>query len=309
MSSQVKLYGLTFAASTVFAIYYSFYSSEISILYMMLLLVSATMLAVLSSTVLVVEREMIKYSEYFTDFEYEKDICIFELFDSIHRPTIMLLPNSTETAIKVGLSVRNLIHNDGDDTIVFLGAASLQTPPEGTADGVSSIVYDDEENESPHQVYQGALEEATSKKANMIRYARLPSVDDVKNRSRDVRSDYTRWLRNQISQLERNENYFLVNSPRAPKWGAAGARIISGEDIFDLTHKNGAAIYIRDATIAQSQAEIIRKGVFSGKIGNIRIYNKNSDGISIFGLGASGANIKDLKKELADLLTAIKNPN
>ncbi len=302
MSRQVIQYAVTFGASTLISIYYALFSSEISLVYMLMLLMATVNLALISAMLIVVDDSLKNLQNYVIDFKAELNICIVNLISRLHRPSAALIVNSSDLVKSIANSIRETTEDTADRVgVLFLGATSLQTAPEGDAEVSTLTNYEDEDGQSPHQIYQGALEEATSKKSPIVRLVSLPTVEEMLSRSRSVQTDYSRWLRNQLSQLARNENYLLIDTPRTPKWGVSGMRVISGENIYDITHKNGIAIHIRDVRIAVAQTEKIVKGAFSGAKANIIIYGKKAYEGRRFGKEARRQNLTTLEHDLKAL--------
>ena len=206
---------------------------------------------------------------------------VLQLKKSLHRhvtPLVEMEPTSASMAIKAADSILNTVNNKNEipKQIVFIGAASLQTPPEGL-DENDIIDYEDVEDESkqsPHQIYRGALEAASTKSVRIVRFVNLFSADHSSTRSKSVQSDYVKWLKNQYNQIARNPNFIIIDSPRVPRWGAGGARIITYDTVIDLTHKEGCALFIRDPFLAQTQSDLIYEDAFSAMPANIRIIRK-----------------------------------
>jgi len=232
-----------------------------------------------------------------------------EVVQQFRRPLVTLENRPEKVAEVIADAIRAVLKRSTDQrrSITFFGAASLQTPAKGWIPVRPSDTFDQEEQQSPHQIYQGALEAAASSRAHVDRYVHLMSDREFEKRSSAVKNDYLRWLKNQISQMTRNENYVLIDSPRAPQWGASGARIMAGEVFVDLTHKSGAAVVIRDELIAKEQLRSGEEEARSAKPENITLYSNSKSLIPDLDLRYSkpGATIKS-EQQLKDDLDRLR---
>ena len=305
MPHQIVQYLLTFSFSTGAAIYYSVFWDNISYTYMFVLLVSVINLAFISSSLLTIENEIHLFLRFKTSYRGDIDAVLRRLIEGLHRPSVSKISTPLELVQKIGTEIRIACEISTPTTgITFVGAVSLQTPDEGSK--LEPVQVDEgEDQQSPFQIYQGALEEATSRRVFTQRFVNLPTSDELKARSHSVSADYMRWLKNQISQISRNEQNFLVDTPRAPKWGVAGARIILNESMFDITHKNGMSLHLRDQRIAEMQTQKIRTAALSGSPKNVTVYCKEKDigeatfpGTNIVDIEAMNLRFEALKKAM-----------
>ncbi len=250
------------------------------------------------------------YVSKMAEIDYVENRHCKDLIQHFRRPLVSLETKPENVAEVAAGAIRDVLKRSTEEgrRVIFFGAASLQTPPKGwvpvRAEGV-----DAEDEQSPHQIYQGALEAAASSRAHVERYVRLIGKE-FDNRSITAKNDYVKWLKNQLSQMTRNENFVLIDSTRAPKWGTSGARIMAGEVLIDLTHKSGAAIVIRDERIAAEQiASGIKAAISVQQPGNLTVYSKVqiSDLTSRFGPKAQHRLSSELLNDYVRLKTSLSN--
>jgi hypothetical protein len=156
-----------------------------------------------------------------------------------------------------------------DYQIVFFGAVALQSPSDDWR-------HDEETGAtlSPHQVYHGALEEIASKGIPLARFVGLLTKDEFKNRSAAVKKRYQHWLSSQRSQMKRNPNFVLIDSPRATKWGATGGGIMSATRMIQFTHRKGFAFILHDDRLMTAIAEPTIEEITKAQSKNIKAYRK-----------------------------------
>lgn len=301
MTRHSLVYVFSFGFSTFAAIFYSFVADKISIIAIACLFSSVIYLSLISTTLLDIESKTKRFQNFLLDFQLQRNRAISMLVDELHRPSVRLLSNRLELVKSLGTEIRSRSPKS-EIPIVFVGAIALQTPDEADDSIEQSLAYDDEDEQSPYQVYQGALEEAASKSIPIQRFVQLPDEDEIRTRSKKWARDYLRWLENQSSQMSRNDNFILINSPRSPKWGAAGARILLAESIYDITYKGGVTIHIRDSRIVNTQKEKVVLSVLSGRLSNVVTYCSEIRKAKVL-FGAVNANGLD---EMAMLVTRTK---
>ena len=301
MSRQALIYALSFGFSTVAAIIYSFIANDLSLHVIVVLFSSVVFLSYTSTTLLDIETTLVNFSEVSKDLQTQWRITVRAMLDNLHRPSACVINNQISLVNEVGRAIRENIKISNGETI-FVGAASLQTPAEGTDIKNTNLIYEGDEEQSPFQIYQGVLEEAASRNAKIIRYVSLLQPDEISRRSPKLANDYVRWLANQAGQINRNSNFFLVDSPRCPRWGSTGATILAGENIFDITMKGGGTIQIRDQRITDFQSEKLVQSAMAGDPSNVTVYSSDHQLAKARFLGA---NIKD-ENDFKDFIEEIR---
>jgi hypothetical protein len=228
-----------------------------------------------------------------------------------YRPMVRLLESSDE----VSLAARSLI-TDPDNVpiflngkVVFLGAAANQSD---RSKRESSVRSEDSER-SPVQIYQGAVEEAMSKLSPIYRIVSLLTPEEFSKRSLDKRRQYISWMGNQISQLKRNPNYVLLDNKRAPKWGTAGAAILSSSGYLQFTRAGGNALFVRDRWLSRHMMSAIMVDLTETKVDNKQAYTQmDSDEIALyssdneFGRSLSADDLSKLVEKLGERSSAEK---
>lgn len=221
---------------------------------------------------------------------------IHAVVEKLRRPLISM----SDDPEKVSLMVANLIRDMSSTkvegfNIIFLGAAGLQL-----GKNRSLIDYDiDDKKSDPALLYQGALEELSSKSASIARVVKMMTHEEFLLRGPDAQEKYLVWLGNQRSQMQRNSNYRLINSPRAPKWGAPNASILLSDAMATISNKNGVTYVIKDPYISRKLASAAFTEIYSGEKDNISIYKK--DGYSDHEKASHFYTVETLKKEVLDL--------
>ena len=274
MSRQALIYALSFGFSTCAAIIYSFIADELSLHVITVLFSAVVYLSYVSTTLLDVEATLGRFRGISDDLQGQRRATVWAMLDTLHRPSARVIHDQVSLVNEVGRAIRENTRF-GSGAAVFVGAVSLQTPSEDTDARASALIYEDDEEQSPFQIYQGILEEAASRNATIVRFVSLPKREELQGRSTKWANDYARWLENQISQINRNASFFLVDSPRCPRWGSAGARILVGENIFDITRKGGGTMQIRDERIATLQSEKVVQSALAGDRSNVTVYSSD----------------------------------
>ena len=171
--------------------------------------------------------------------------------------------------------------------LVFVGAVGLQVPPTGR--DFRMDVSDDEDRISPHQVYHGALEEIASREVPVARFISLLTEREFEARSPAIRNRFLLWLEAQRGQMLRNSKFQLIDSPRAPKWGATGGSIVSSRRWLQLTHGRGAALIVDDDRMVESLLASIATDIYAGNKENIHVYQKErserSEALNVYDAG------------------------
>jgi hypothetical protein len=92
-----------------------------------------------------------------------------ELFQLFRRPLVSIETEPDDVAEVAASAIREVLKRSTEEgrRVVFFGAASLQTPPKGWVPIRSGDGLDAEDAQSPHQIYQGALEAAASARAHV----------------------------------------------------------------------------------------------------------------------------------------------
>ena len=187
--------------------------------------------------------------------------------------------------------------------LIFLGAASLQTPTVGLEERKFSR---SEVEEAPDQVYHGALEEIASKSLRVGRFTGLLGIEEFRNRSLGVRNRYLSWLKSQLGQMKRNPNYILVDCQRAPKWGALGAMIVCLDQFIQFSHPTGAALSIRDRRLVLA---IVRSSIIDiqqSKQTNLKAYVGDPDGVIVDDSVYTISNIEEFSERIVAYEKSLK---
>lgn len=222
-----------------------------------------------------------------------------------YRPMVRLLQSPDD----VSLAARALI-TDQDNVpvflngkVVFLGAAANQSDRSKRESSVSS----EDSERTPTQIYQGAVEEAMSKLSPIYRIVSLLTPEEFSKRSLEKRRQYVSWIGNQISQLKRNANYVLLDNKRAPKWGSAGAAILSSSGYLQFTRAGGNALFVKDRWLSRHMMSAIMVDLSETKTGNKQAYTQmESDEIALyssdsqFGRSLSADDLSKLVGELSE---------
>lgn len=184
---------------------------------------------------------------------YEQTASLVTIY---YRPLVRLLRGHDQVA----LASRELIIESEKDPIflnglvIFLGAASNQSDKSQR----DSLANFSEENErTPAQVYQGAIEELMGHSVPVIRVISLLTSNEFDERSIEKKKQYLSWLRNQIAQLKRNRNYVIYENKRAPKWGSSSASIFTSKGFLQFTSSIGDALLVKDAWISRHLIESV----------------------------------------------------
>lgn len=151
--------------------------------------------------------------------------------------------------------------------ITFYGSASLSTvDPERRRFGRRrERESEDEETQTPEQIYSGALEAAASDQVRIRRYIRLFTVKEFESRGRAVRKEYFEWIGNQAYQLGRNPNLRLTNSIRAPVWGGNISRIMSHRRVLEVVGDGDAGLLLVSVDLAETFRRQSRLSVLGGE--------------------------------------------
>ena len=182
------------------------------------------------------------------------------------------------TASKVALAAADLIRGSvksrqlGGYNLLFFGAAGLQTVKD------ADYVPVGEDELSPGQIYHGALEEVASKSLPIGRFVSLLTHEEYVSRSPEVRETYVQWLDAQKAQMKRNPNFVLLDSKRAPKWGATGASVLTSECMIQFSHANGAAVILYDDRLVSDFILKTIGSINNSLSANLRVYVKSSNG-------------------------------
>lgn len=124
--------------------------------------------------------------------------------------------------------------------ITFIGSGDLLKDPP-----------DDSQTDDALTRYQSAISQVTSNQIHVVRYICLLEEHDFLRRGEETRNDYLRWLEKQISNAERNPNYYVYHCPRAPIWGSSRSSIITERAFVDIVGNGHSGILIRGDQIAQ----------------------------------------------------------
>jgi hypothetical protein len=257
------------------ALIYARYSTAINVSALASILLTGVGLACLSGVKIEINKSFESFLNSTEEFNREKGIYLRMMVEQLHAPHVKLISDQKTLFQDVTKILRTTLDNENEtDPIVFFGSASLQTPVENVSIASKSLTYKNDDSDIlPHEIYHGLIEEATSRKTHIVRYIRLLEKKQFKKRSLPIQRDYVRWLKNQLSQIKRNHNYLLIDTPRAPLWGATSSRLMCGGEIFDFTYKDGVTLFIRDSRIAKSQTQIILRGALDGLPENVRVFN------------------------------------
>jgi len=145
-----------------------------------------------------------------------------------------------------------------------------------------------------HQDYEGALEAAMSDGVRTRRYVSLFSVNEICGRSRRVQTEYEIWLKVQLGYLERNDNYLLIDSMRAPGWRSGLARIVSFGSVMEIVANGGASLIYRDPEAAALIRDYSRQEIMGGSY-------------RVFGQGfEASADVSEFQRYCRDISGAIK---
>lgn len=269
------------------------------------ILVSCLVIILLVSNI-VTERESLIHSFVDTDNDNSSAYLsmVVSIIEKLRRPLISV----SDDPEQVSLMIANLIRNMGKGSaskvegfnIVFLGAAGLQL---GKTRSVVDYDIDDKKSD-PALLYQGALEELSSKSVAVARIVNMMEHDEFISRGSDIQEKYLNWLHNQRSQMQRNPNYRLINSPRAPKWGAPNASILLSDAMATISNKNGVTYVIKDPYVSRRIANAAFDEIYSGNKENISIYKK--DGYSDHDKASHFYTVNILKAEITELETVKK---
>lgn len=157
--------------------------------------------------------------------------------------------------------------------ISFYGGSSLSYRI-ADIDSLDHIGDDFDTEIQPSERYLSAMRIAARKQVRMRRYIRLLTLDEIRERSSSTQRQYLMWLENQLSTLEENSAYQLVDAIKAPQWGTNTARIITRSHIMDIIGNGLSALVITDDIIAKRVSNLARSSVLdeSSEVSNPPIY-------------------------------------
>jgi hypothetical protein len=128
--------------------------------------------------------------------------------------------------------------------ITIYGAASLGYQKD------LDLALDNAVKQTCLEKYNRARQRASESKLRFRRYVSLLEPGELKNRSDRVQKQYIIWLKDQKSDLEKDANYSMILSPRAPRWGSSNTSIIGNEGIVEIKGQGGSAFAIYSKRIA-----------------------------------------------------------
>jgi hypothetical protein len=130
--------------------------------------------------------------------------------------------------------------------LMYVGSGDLYKDPPPTEETESHTAIGD---------YMGTMSLVTSNRLNVTRYISLLDPAEYKKRDPEVREAYLRWLKKQISLLERNPNYVFFNCLRAPKWGSSRSSIFTERAVLDVIGNGLSGVLIRGEQVARTLRE------------------------------------------------------
>jgi hypothetical protein len=171
-------------------------------------------------------------------------------------PTIISLETNERVLEQASNIINTAVIDVKDSTnryIMFVGSGDLYKEPPPESEGERTPLTD----------YSTAMAQMTSNYVRVIRYISLLQTGDYARRSPQTKADYKKWLRKQISLLERNPNYYLFDCPRAPMWGSSRSSIISDNAVLDVVGSGQSGVLIRGHQVArvlkESSEDLFRK--------------------------------------------------
>lgn len=141
--------------------------------------------------------------------------------------------------------------------VTIYGAASLSTEDDGT-------------KQQSNKPYDKARQQASKSKLRFRRYVSLLDSSELSSRSEPIQTEYIGWLKRQKSDLDRDANYAMIVSPRAPRWGSSNTSIIGNTGIIEIKGHGGSAFAIYDRRIATDLRASLRADIYGGLLQNIR---------------------------------------
>jgi hypothetical protein len=152
-----------------------------------------------------------------------------------HEMRELLLPELEEFFFK-----------SGEKNVVILGADQLRP---------SFARYTILQEKSVHKQLSGPEEDveyryglvfnkilARSSDKLLRRFIYLFRPQDLQGRTRNFREDYLNWLTDQVRFFEINENYTIINTPRATVWGAPKSIIFFQNNMVEVFFRGGGVV-------------------------------------------------------------------
>jgi hypothetical protein len=90
------------------------------------------------------------------------------------------------------------------------------------------------------QEFKEILDKSSNK--HLTRYISLFRPQDLRGRTSDFREGYVQWLQDQVTYFNINENYTIVNTPRATVWGAPKSIIFFQNNMVEVIFRQGGVV-------------------------------------------------------------------
>jgi len=155
--------------------------------------------------------------------------------------------------------------------ITIYGAASLGN----RSDADESISK--KESVASIKEYEAALAFSETTNIEFRRYVSLMTADQYENRSDKVKNEYADWLNSQIEQIQKDPNYTLIISPRAPQWGTSNTTFLTRQGLIEVKGHGNAAFVIDDTRIAIRMRASLRQDIYQALPSNVTTINSKRD--------------------------------
>ncbi len=170
--------------------------------------------------------------------------------------------------------------------VVYLGGPSLVTKSGKEQEEVEYEI--EEKSKTSSQAYSRALKTLETKRVRVKRYIDLPKAEEIINRNPNLRKKYQIWLKEQIDRLMLNPAYEIIDSKRAPIYGASQTAIITYSSILFIQGPGESAILINGEDISEKTLLKMENYILSKFAINEPVYYQKQ-------------NIKDFKKFIKEL--------
>ena len=153
--------------------------------------------------------------------------------------------------------------SDTNDREIHILGADLLAPTRDRLEELkekSGTLTEDEKSELAFgNSYYTIFQQASDKEVR--RYIRLFLEDEITGRTKDFKVRYENWLDAQATFIRTMSNYALIDTPRAPAWGAPKSTMILGtvmaEIFFTPAGPTGGIILVSNKIVPATQKKLI----------------------------------------------------